>query len=74
MGIQIWVADEARVGLMQNLGRRITSRGIKPSGGHRYAFSYKYLYGGFNVRTGDYQVMEADSVNTSFFEEFLRQV
>lgn len=74
MGIQVWVADEARVGLMQNLGRRITCRGVKPWGDHRYAFSYKYLFGGFNVQTGDYQIMEADSVNTSFFEEFLRQI
>lgn len=74
MGVQFFVQDEVRIGLITSLGRKITCAGVKPVGRYLHKFKFKYIFGGFNVNTGDSVFLEADSANTRFFEEFLRIV
>jgi len=73
-GAELWNQDEMRMGLRTDLGRKITAQGVKPVGRYRHVYRYIYLYGAVNLSTGEHEFMEADAVNTTFFEAFLRQI
>lgn len=73
-GAELWSQDEMRMGLRADLGRKITVRGVKPIGRYRHVYRYFYLFGAINLSTGEHEFMEADAVNRTFFEAFLRQI
>ncbi|GAB4303987.1 MAG: hypothetical protein Fur0025_45570 [Oscillatoriaceae cyanobacterium] len=70
--IRYWCSDETRLGLHTLVARKITLKGVKPLGIHRWGFSCFYLYGLGEPRTGDSFFYEFSHLDTIGFEKFLK--
>jgi transposase len=69
--LKIFFQDESRFGLITNLGRKLTLRGIKPIGLHQFVFQNTYYYGAIEPLNGDSFFSEFSSLNTKHFQDFL---
>jgi transposase len=74
LGVELWVQDEIRLGLRENLGRKITSKGVKPLGKQQPRYEYRYLYGLLNPVSGQRLMVEAEAMQTAFFQFTLNEL
>lgn len=68
-----WCSDESRFGLKTVTRRRLTQRGIKPTGQVQWAFQSYYLYGWVEPLTGENFFLECSHLNTDCFEAYLQE-
>lgn len=73
-GIDFMSLDEMRSGLKTDLGKLITTRGVKPIGLHHHVFEYQYIAGAISLKTGQKVMMEQDACNGIFFEGLLKNI
>ena len=69
--IMYWSTDETRFGLITDLGRRITLKGVKPKAKVQWNFEYRWLYGAVAPVQGEFFNWEFTHFNAHFFEVFL---
>lgn len=69
--VKVWWQDESRFGLHTIHRRRLTLRGVKPSGVSQYAFDWLHLFGIVAPATGETFFDTALACNTTTFQAFL---
>lgn len=69
-----WCQDETRFGLQTELGKRITSIGVKPEQAVQWPREAIWLYGVVAPATGDSLFFEFSHLDTACFECFLHLV
>lgn len=72
--INLYFQDESRFGLMTQLGRKITAKGVKPIARYKHAFKNTYLYGSFSPLTGDSFVYEIEGTTSEIFYEYISEL
>ncbi len=70
--VNLYFQDESRFGLKTDIGRCLTSKGIKPIVSYQHKFATTYLYGAYSPNNGDSFVWEVDSVSNAIFEMYLK--
>lgn len=73
-GVRFFCGDETRLGLKTIGGRKITAKGIKPTGQVQWQFEATYLYGIVEPKTGASFFFEFSHLNTDCFQVFLNLV
>ena len=71
--IRYFVQDESRFGLKTIEGKRITLKGVKPSGEWQWQFKAFWLYGAVEPVTGESFFWEFSPVNTECYQKFLSE-
>ena len=66
--------DESRFGLITDIGRRWTSKGIKPIIPYQQKYKYFYLYQSTDIKTGEDFSMYVSHLDTVCFNEYLKQL
>ena len=66
--------DESRFGLITDIGRRWTSKGIKPIITYQQKYKYFYLYQSTDIKTGEDFSMYVSHLDTVCFNEYLKQL
>lgn len=72
--VRFFCGDEARIGLKTISGRKITAKGVKPTGQVQWKFKATYLYGIVEPKTGAHFFYEFSHLNTDCFQAFLNLV
>jgi len=70
--INLYFQDESRFGLKTDIGRCLTSKGIKPIASYQHKFANTYLYGTYSPINGDSFVWEVEGVSNAIFEKYLK--
>jgi transposase len=60
-------------GLMTHTGKCLTASGVKPVIPYQHKFSTTYLYGSYSPINGGSFVWEVDGVNSTIFEQYLKE-
>lgn len=71
--VSIWFEDESRFGLITNLRRKITLKGVKPIGLKQYKHKSFWIYGAVEPISGESFFMEYSSADIICFEDFLKR-
>lgn len=71
--IRYWCEDETRLGLKTIPRRRITIKGIKPTGSVQWQFKAFYIYGVVEPLTGEHFFYEFSHVDSECFGRFLEK-
>lgn len=71
--VTLWVVDESRLGLQTVRRRRITARGVKPSGRFQHRFDNFYLYGAIAPGQGDGYFLGLPTLTADYFQLFLNE-
>ena len=71
--IRYFVQDESRFGLKTIEGKRITIKGVKPSGEWQWQFKAFWLYGAVEPLTGESFFWEFSHVDTECYQKFLSE-
>ena len=71
--IRYFVQDESRFGLKTIEGKRITLKGVKPSGEWQWQFKAFWLYGAVEPLTGESLFWEFSHVDTECYQKFLSE-
>lgn len=71
--VNLYYQDESRFGLMTHISKCLTASGVKPVIPYQHKFSTTYLYGSYSPINGDSFVWEVDGVNTTIFEQYLKE-
>ena len=71
--IRYWCQDETRIGLKTILGRRLTSRGVKPIAEVQWPRQSIWLYGIVSPATGERFFFEYSHLDQICFEDFLQR-
>jgi hypothetical protein len=71
--IRYFAEDESRFGLKTIEGRRITLKGVKPSGDWQWQFKAFWLYGVVEPLTGESFFWEFSHVDAECYQEFLKE-
>ena len=71
--IRYFVQDESRFGLKTIEGKRITLKGVKPSGEWQWQFKAFWLYGAVEPLTGESFFWEFSHVDTEWYQKFLSE-
>ncbi len=72
--VRYFCQDETRLGLKTISGRKITAKGVKPSGKVQWQFKATYLYGVVEPVTGEHFFYEFTHLNSECFQVFLELV
>jgi len=72
--VKIWFADESRYGLLPNLRRVWTLKGLRPHKKWQSKYEWSYCYGAIDVVEGASVFIQTPSVNLSWTEAFLGQL
>jgi len=72
--LKVFFQDESRFGLITDLGRKITLKGVKPVGLNQFTFKYSYYYGAIEPLNGDSFFIELPSLNTEYFQTFINEL
>jgi hypothetical protein len=72
--IRFFCGDETRLGLKTLGGRKITVKGVKPTGPVQWQFQATYIYGIVEPQTGEHFFFEFSHLNTDCFQVFLNLV
>lgn len=73
-GVRFFCCDETRLGLKTLGGRKITTKGVKPTGTVQWQFQATYIYGIVEPKTGEHLFFEFSHLNTDCFQVFLNLV
>lgn len=71
--IRYFVQDESRFGLKTIEGKRITLKGVKPSGEWQWQFKAFWLYGAVEPLTGESFFWVFSHVDTECYQKFLSE-
>ncbi len=71
--IRYFVQDESRFGLKTIEGRRITLKGVKPTGDWQWQFKAFWLYGAVEPLTGESFFWQFSHVDTECYQQFLNE-
>ena len=66
--------DESRFGLITDIGRRWTVKGVKPVIPYQQKYEYFYLYQSTDIKTGEDFSMFMSHLDTVSLNEYLRQL
>lgn len=66
--------DETRYGLMTNLKRIVTAKGVQAKVKYQHSYQYLWIWGSFSPLTGDAFYWETPIVNTTIFEAYLQEL
>ena len=66
--------DESRFGLITNVGRKWTARGVKPIIPYQQKYKYFYLYQATDIKSGEDFSMYISHLDTVCFNEYLKQL
>lgn len=72
--VRFFCGDETRLGLKTLGGRKITAKGVKPTGQVQWQFQATYIYGIVEPKTGEHFFFEFSHLNTDCFQVFLNLV
>lgn len=72
--VRFFCQDETRIGPKTISGRKITLRGVKPSGKVQWKFQATYIYGVVEPKTGEHFFDEFTHLNSQCFQIFLELV
>jgi DDE superfamily endonuclease len=67
----VFSQDESRFGLLTVRRRRLTARGVQPSGPVPHVFEWFYVYGAVEPMTGDRFFLELPYLNAEMFQLFV---
>ena len=66
--------DESRFGLITDIGRRWTVKGVKPVIPYQQKYEYFYLYQATEIKSGEDFSMYISHLDTVCFNEYLKQL
>ncbi len=66
--------DESRFGLITDVGRKWTARGVKPIIPSQQKYKYFYLYQATDIKSGEDFSMYISHLDTVCFNEYLKQL
>ena len=66
--------DESRFGLITDVGRRWTLKGVKPVISYHQKYEYFYLYQATEIKSGEDFSMYISHLDTVCFNEYLKQL
>jgi transposase len=69
--IRVFSQDESRFGLLTIRRRRLTARGVQPSGPIQHVFEWFYVYGAVEPITGERFFLELPYLNAAMFQLFI---
>lgn len=72
--VKIFAFDESRFGLIGTKRRRITLKGVKPVSDFQYEYKSFWLYGAFDVLSGENYFWEFNHLTKSNFSHFVKEV
>ena len=72
--VKIWFADESRYGLLPNLRRVWTKKGVRPLKKWKSEYKWSYCYGAIDVIEGKSVFLQTPTVNLQWTEQFLLQI
>ena len=72
--VKVWFADESRYGLLPNLRRVWTKKGLRPHKRWKSEYKWSYCYGAIDVIEGKTVFVQTPSVNLEWTEAFLLQI
>lgn len=72
--VKIWFADESRYGLLPNLRRVWTKKGLRPHKPWKSEYKWSYCYGALDVVGGESVFLQTPTVNLQWTEQFLLQI
>lgn len=72
--IRIWFQDEAKFGLITDLGKRLTKIGVKPIGKKVFKREWYWLYGAVEPLSGETLYFEYNKLDGICFEDFLKKL
>jgi len=72
--VKLWFADESRYGLLPNLRRLWTLKGLRPHKRWQSKYQWSYCYGALDPIDGETVFLQAPSVNMEWTEVFLKEI
>lgn len=72
--VKIWFADESRYGLLPNLRRVWTLKGLRPHKLWQSKYEFSYCYGAIDPIEGKTVFLQTPSVNMEWTQAFLEQI
>lgn len=72
--VKIWFADESRYGLLPNLRRVWTQKGLRPHKLWQSKYEFSYCYGAIDPVEGKTVFIQTPSVNMEWTKAFLEQI
>ncbi len=72
--VKIWFADESRYGLLPQLRRVWTQRGLRPHKRWQTRYEWSYCYGALDIVEGKTVFVQTPTVNLDWTEAFLEQI
>lgn len=69
--MRVFSQDESRFGLLTVRRRRLTARGVQPSGPAQQVFEWFYVYGAVAPTTGERFFLELPYLNAQNFQLFV---
>ena len=72
--VKVWFADESRYGLLPNLRRVWTKRGLRPHKKWQSKYEFSYCYGAIDPVEGCTVFLQTPSVNLEWTQAFLEQI
>ena len=72
--VKLWFADESRYGLLPNLRRVWTLKGLRPHKRWQSKYQWSYCYGALDPIDGETVFVQTPSVNMEWTEVFLKEI
>lgn len=72
--VKVWFADESRYGLLPNLRRVWTLKGLRPHKKWQSKYEWSYCYGALDIVEGKAVFLQTPTVNLDWTEAFLEQI
>jgi len=72
--MKIWFVDESRYGLLPNLRRVWTRKGLRPHKKWKSKYQWSYCYGAINATSGESVFLQTPSVSQQWTEAFLLEI
>lgn len=72
--VKIWFADESRYGLLPNLRRVWSKRGLRPHKRWKSVYQWSYCYGALDAVDGSTVFLQTATVNLDWTEAFLLEI
>ncbi len=72
--VKLWFADESRYGLLPNLRRVWTLKGLRPHKRWQSTYQWSYCYGALDPIEGKTVFLQTPSVNMDWTKVFLEQI
>ncbi|MGE9296683.1 MAG: IS630 family transposase [Puniceicoccales bacterium] len=72
--VKVWFADESRYGLLPNLRRVWTQKGLRPHKKWQSKYQWSYCYGALDIVEGQAVFLQTPTVNLDWTRAFLEQI